>query len=199
MKDYLGFFDAYTLKARFLPAFLATLPLIALIGCYFNLNQAFVSNVVVGGLVVFTAIFVLSNFARSNGLKVQEKLLKKWKVLPTTQFLRHNDSTLSKQRKQQIHAKISAKTSILLPTAVEESNDPQEADLQYDEAVTWIRENTRGNDFNVLLTDNINYGFIRNCLGLKFYAIGICILVLLVFIILFFFSILQIVLVEKLF
>ncbi|MGJ8757030.1 hypothetical protein ACSFV5_04550 [Acinetobacter sp. HC8-3S] len=80
MKDYLGFFDAYTLKARFLPAFLATLPLIALIGCYFNLNQAFVSNVVVGGLVVFTAIFVLSNFARSNGLKVQEKLLKKWKV-----------------------------------------------------------------------------------------------------------------------
>ncbi len=29
MKDYLGFFDAYTLKARFIPAILATLPLLA--------------------------------------------------------------------------------------------------------------------------------------------------------------------------
>ncbi|MGE9740363.1 hypothetical protein ACQP7C_03605 [Acinetobacter baumannii] len=186
MKDYLGFFDAYTLKARFIPAILATLPLLALIGCYFNLNQAFVSNVVVGGLVAFSSIFLLSNFARLFGLKVERKLVLKWGVLPTTQFLRHNDLNLSAQKKHQIHLKITAKSSIVLPSASQESNDPLNSDLVYDEAVAWIRENTRGSDFSVLLADNINYGFIRNCLGLKYIAISICVLVLIIFSVLFF-------------
>ena len=186
MQDYLGFFDVYTLKARFIPAILATLPLLALIGCYFNLNQAFVSNVFVGGLAAVASIFLLSNFARIFGLKVERKLIAKWGVLPTTQFLRHSDSNLSQQKKQQIHAKITAKSLIVLPSTSEELNDPLNADLVYDEAITWLRENTRGNEFSLLLADNINYGFIRNCLGLKYIAIGICVLVLILFLILFY-------------
>lgn len=187
MKDYLGLFDVYTLKARFIPAILATLPLLALIGCYFNLNQAFISNVAVGGLAAFFSIFLLSNFARVFGLKVERKLKLKWGVLPTTQFLRHRDSNLSLQKKQQIHTKIASKSSIVLPSPSDEANDPLNADLLYDEAVTWLRENTRGNDFSLLLADNINYGFIRNCLGLKRIAICIAILVLIIFVILFYF------------
>ena len=134
MKDYLFLFDTYTLKARFIPAILATLPLLALIGCYFNLNQAFVSNVVVGGLVAIVSIFLLSNFARLFGLKVERKLKAQWGVLPTTQFLRLRDANLSLQKKQQIHTILAAKSSIVLPSVSDETSDPYNADLIYDEA-----------------------------------------------------------------
>ena len=51
MKDILSFFDEYTLKARFLPACIAALPLMSIIASYFDWNEFLVANIVVGVLV----------------------------------------------------------------------------------------------------------------------------------------------------
>lgn len=53
MKDILSFFDEYTLKARFLPACIAALPLMSIIASYFDWNEFLVANIVVGGVSWF--------------------------------------------------------------------------------------------------------------------------------------------------
>ena len=72
MKDLFGYFDEYTLKARFLPACIAGLPLLALIASYFDWNKFLISNVIVGVLIGFLMVFLLSNVARYMGKKVEK-------------------------------------------------------------------------------------------------------------------------------
>ncbi|QQV07860.1 hypothetical protein [Acinetobacter johnsonii] len=112
MKDILSFFDEYTLKARFLPACIAALPLMSIIASYFDWNEFLVANIVVGFLVGLIVIYLFSLFARSLGRKVESKILKKWGGFPTTQFLRHRDSTLSSVKKEKIHELLAQKSEI---------------------------------------------------------------------------------------
>ena len=99
MKDLFGYFDEYTLKARFLPACIAGLPLLALIASYFDWNKFLISNVIVGVLIGFLMVFLLSNVARYMGKKVEKNSLVDWKVLPSTELMRHSDNSLNKVKK----------------------------------------------------------------------------------------------------
>lgn len=55
-----------------------------------------------------------------------------------------------------------------LPTEAEEANDPQAADVVYNEAIAALRELTRDPArFPLVLHENAEYGFRRNCLGLR--------------------------------
>jgi uncharacterized integral membrane protein len=185
MESILAFVDEYTLKARFLPACIAGLPLMALIASYFNWNESLVANIVVGFLVGLIVIYLFSLFARSLGRRVESKILKEWGGFPTTQFLRHSDSTLSSVKKEKIHGLLAQKSEISLPSLAQENIDPDQADQKYNEAVTWLRNNTRGDEYKILLNENIAYGFFRNSLGLKWLAIILCILILIILFILF--------------
>ncbi|CAA0235195.1 hypothetical protein ABKPCSM17A_02309 [Acinetobacter baumannii] len=183
MKDFLTLFDEYTLKARFLPACLAGIPLLTLIASYFDWNKFLVSNIIVGLLIGFVMIFILSNFSRYLGRKVEKKFINQWGVLPTTQLLRHSDTTFSKTHKQKIHEILSSKSPIVLPSEQEEKNDPQIADEIYYQVTVWLKEQTR--DEKILLNENITYGFVRNSLGLKPIAFLVCLIVLVILAILF--------------
>ncbi|MFH4385534.1 hypothetical protein WAJ74_22450, partial [Acinetobacter baumannii] len=65
-----------------------------------------------------------------------------------------------------------------MPSQQEEIADPNMADSIYNEAMTWLRGKTR--DEKILFNENINYGFMRNSLGLKWIALIICLISLLI-------------------
>lgn len=184
MKDLFGYFSEYTLKARFLPACIAGLPLLALIGSYFDWNAFLISNVIVGVLVGFLLIFLLSNFARYMGKKIEKKSLVDWGVLPTTELMRHRNNSLDNVKKNKIHEILTEKSPFTMPSPQAEATDPNMADSVYSETITWLIAKTR--DEKILLNENITYGFIRNSLGLKWIALSISLISLVVLVILFF-------------
>jgi hypothetical protein len=62
----------------------------------------------------------------------------------------------------------------VLPNEVDEARDPTRADRQYEEAVTVLRERTRDTSrFRLVFAENMEYGFRRNSLGLRPFALAI--------------------------
>ena len=56
----------------------------------------------------------------------------------------------------------------------EEEENPEQADSGYESANRWLLERTRGKpQFDLLFTENMNYGYRRNLLGLKPVALAI--------------------------
>jgi hypothetical protein len=59
-----------------------------------------------------------------------------------------------------------------LPDARAEREDPAAADRRYDEAVAVLRERTRDKShFRLVFAENMEYGFRRNALGLRPFAL----------------------------
>jgi hypothetical protein len=121
------------------------------------------------------AIYALASVARGRGKKLEEKLVKRWGGMPTTIALRHRDSSLDSVSKQRYHAAITAKLEIATPTALEENADPAKADDIYIGATRQLRELTRSNK-QLLLKENIAYGFHRNMVAMKPVGILSCVL-----------------------
>ncbi|MGE6637319.1 hypothetical protein [Ectopseudomonas khazarica] len=86
--------------------------------------------------------------------------------MPTTIALRHRDKFLDGPSKQRYHTAITAKLGIAMPTAEEELASPDKADDLYIGATKRLRELTRSNK-QLLLKENIAYGFHRNMLAMK--------------------------------
>lgn len=185
MNSLLKIFDLYTIRARLLPALIAAIPIIALIATFLDINKYILANTTLAFIALLILIPLLGKISRSQGQKVEQRVLKKWKVLPTTRYLRHLDETYSTTKKNKLHKILSEKTLLQLPNRDEESIEPEQADEIYAEAVSWLRENTRDPKFGILLNENIAYGMYRNLLGLKPIAIILSILPLVVFSILF--------------
>jgi len=185
MGSLLKIFDLYTIHARLLPALIAIVSPVALISTFININEYIIANSLVSLIATLAFIPLLGSVARTQGQKVEKKILKRWKVLPTTRFLRHSDETYSTQKKARLHKLLSDKSSIQLPSKEEESTNPALADETYNEAVSWLRENTRDSKFAILLNENIAYGKYRNLLGLRPIGIVLSIFPLLIFSLLF--------------
>ncbi len=67
------------------------------------------------------------------------------------------------------------------PTQTSEQKDPAGADAFYVRCGNWLRENTRDTKkFKILFDENITYGFRRNLLGLKWPALFLNILIVVV-------------------
>ena len=90
-------------------------------------------------------------------------------------MLRHTDSRLSNPTKDRYRSFLSsAVPGLALVSAQEEAANPEQADAGYDSANRWLLEHTRDRArFDLLFTENMNYGFRRNLLGLKPIALGI--------------------------
>jgi len=157
--------DPYERKARVTPGLLLSLPLLVPLVCVYGPKHPVLTSVValLGGC---GALYALASIARGLGKKLEEKLTTKWGGMPTTLILRHRDRFLDSVSKRRYHGAIKTKLGIEVPTSEEEKADPTGADEVYRGATRRLRELTRG-EKNLLLTENIAYGFHRNMLALK--------------------------------
>jgi peptidoglycan/LPS O-acetylase OafA/YrhL len=161
-----NFTDPYERKARLTPGLLVVLPLLVPLVCVYGQKHPFLTAV---STLFFGcgAMYLLASVARGRGKKLEEKLAQKWGGMPTTIALRHREtSVIDSVSKQRYHDAIFAKLGIAMPTAAEEASDPARADETYLGATRRLRELTRG-DKQLLLKENIAYGFHRNMLAMK--------------------------------
>ncbi|WP_262048160.1 hypothetical protein [Bradyrhizobium sp. Bra78] len=159
--------DAYTMKARLVPAIIAGAPAFAFAAIFVSWGKIGLTHAIAGtALTVLFAAF--ADVARRRGKAIEPKLIERMGGLPTTTTLRHRDETYDADAKAGFHAFIAAKLAKPAPTKEEEIADPTAADNYYARGVSWLRENTRdAKKFEILLNENISYGFRRNLLGLK--------------------------------
>lgn len=157
--------DPYERKARVTPGLLVCLPIFVPLVCVYGPKQPTLTALVslLGGC---GAIYALASIARGLGKKLEEALVIKWGGMPTTISLRHRDKFFDPITKQRYHADIYSKLGIALPSADQEAANPSEADETYVGATRRLRELTRG-DKQLLLKENIAYGFHRNMLAMK--------------------------------
>lgn len=162
--------DAYARRARLTPAVIAGSPLLAfLIAAGFSIDaKTGIASLLVGALGV-----IACGFARDTGYKLQDGLWASWEGSPTTRRLRWRD-TQKLELLQRLHDDIEAVTGHALPTAAEEGADPAGADRQYDAAIAILRNRTGDHKrFFKLFSENMEYGFRRNCLGLRPYGLSL--------------------------
>ena len=161
--------DPYDRPARLYPALLALLPLLVLIMLLYGpkvtaLTGAVTIAVSCGGL------FLTTNLCRELGKRLEEKLYRAWGGKPTTQLLRHRDSTIEAVTKRRYHEFLGAKINVPFPDKDQEAADPAAADDIYQSGVRWLLNHSRpedGKKFDLIFKENVAYGFRRNGLGVR--------------------------------
>jgi hypothetical protein len=164
--------DPYSVRARLQPALLTLAPL--LIAAFALAPSAWEPMrsifIVAGG--VGGAVF-LSHIARDLGKQLEPHLFESWRGKPSVAMLRHRDVRVSIEIKRRYHTALGQGLDRTMPTAAEESADPAAVDLVYEAANAWLLANTRNtSEYRVLFAENINYGFRRNLLALKPWALA---------------------------
>lgn len=136
-----------------------------------------------GGIIAFvlaSGAIVLCGLVRGLGKAIEPSLWKKWGGPPTTKLLRWSGSTprAAQERRRVLMEQLLSEP---LPSEAEEHGDPSAADARYDVAVGVLRDLTRdASRFGLVAEENADYGFRRNCLGLRHLALGASALVLVV-------------------
>ena len=177
--DLLKTFDSYDLKARVYPALLTMLPAVAtLLAWHPSLLTSNAGAAVLTVINTCGLLFLFAELSRSQGQRAQRRLLKTWKVLPAARILRHGDIVLPAEVKARYHRHLAAQLGSALPTAAEETANPDDADTRYAAAVLWLIEQCRGPAHFLLLNENTSYGFRRNLYGLKPFGVAVCIVAL---------------------
>jgi hypothetical protein len=136
-----------------------------------------------GGIIAFVlaaGAIVICGLVRGLGRALEPSLWAGWGGAPTTLRLRWDGATahVTQRRRHELLAKLISEP---LPTEAEEKANPAEADRRYEVAVAALRDLTRDEArFRLITEENAEYGFRRNCLGLRPLAIAVALLVLVV-------------------
>lgn len=165
--------DEYTRRARFYPALLAALP-ISTAAVVLGITRAeWWSSI--AGLVVASGFWgLVSQIGRHSGKKREPELWRSWGGAPTTILLRYQGNS-NPVRVEELHKRLFQMTGMTFPTPEEEAQDPQHADKIYETATDQLRRATRNREqFPLVFEENCHYGYRRNVLGLRSWAIGIC-------------------------
>jgi len=157
-------FDAYGRNARLYPAILVMVPLIALPSVLESVQK--VSHVALVALLGVALLYVLAHVVRALGKRVERRLLARWGGLPTTRWLLWGDTTLDPTSKKRYRDYLSSK-GLQMPSPQEEITNPHGARERLASAVTWLRNNRRGDAYRILHAENAAYGFRRNLYGSK--------------------------------
>ncbi|MBD2505148.1 hypothetical protein [Anabaena azotica] len=175
MQEFLEFinknFDDYTRRARLGPALLTVLPIsLTVIGCFPNDYTVLAIITALGIANGGTAL--LAQIGRNIGKRKEAELFQSWGGKPTTQKLRHRN-TSNKAILERRHKKLQLLIpDIHIPTLLEENSNPQEADEIYELCTKFLIDQTRDvSRFNLIFEENCSYGFHRNLWGLKFIGI----------------------------
>jgi hypothetical protein len=172
-------FDTYSRKARLYPGLLVVLPVLPYLLLQLPILPAADQRPGWFSLLWPVAVaaglfFLLTNVVRSRGKAAQKHLLRDWDGFPTTQALRHRGSG-SPQYREHRHQRLEKLLSVILPTAAEETQDPAAADGRYELAVDQLiaRVRAQGENFPLVQEESAQYGFRRNLLGVRPYALVI--------------------------
>lgn len=166
--------DEYDRGARIYPALLAVLP-ISITFLILGVTSA-TWWTGLSGLVLASGLWgLVAQMGRYPGKKMEPSLWKSWGGPPTTVLLRHREG--NRVRVARLHERLAAITQLTFPSAEDEQRDPDGADETYEAAAAELREATRDQTrFPLVFKENCNYGYRRNVLGLKPWAIGSCVL-----------------------
>ena len=161
-------FDKYVWHARVLPAFLTLLPLLVAFFAW-DAKIEETAKPLAAAAVGAGMVTMLASLARNAGKKAEERIVKKRGGLPATIMLRHSDAILEKGTKRRYHealAKLMPTTKA--PSPKQEATDGANADQTYQ---TWIRyllgKTREKKKFDLVFTENMEYGFRRNLFGLR--------------------------------
>jgi len=169
--------DRYVLFARIAPVAIAASALFLLISSWIPFSAWPIKLIAGSGMLVVGA-FALAHLARKAGQAIQAPLWASWGGPPTVRMLRHRDTTFKPGSKQLIHQRLIALGIVdHLPSAEEEQRDPEVADELYQTCADWLRRKAlelKGKaPFDIVHSENIAYGFQRNSLGIKPWALSV--------------------------
>lgn len=172
-------FDSYTWRARVLPVFIVLLPVG--IGTAIWLPNLLLVERLVGALAApFGLAMLLSQIGRDRGYRKQPALWNRWGGAPTTQLLRHRTVGSNPILLKRYHDKLRLlQPDLNIPSAEDETRDPDQADHVYAACVKFLISRTRDRSrFALLYKENVNYGFRRNLWGLKPFGLALSFLCL---------------------
>jgi hypothetical protein len=165
--------DAYSLKARLFPALLAVIPALAALAILISWSKFGLTSAI-ATTAIPVLVFAAADIARRLGKRLEEQIYHELGGKPSLAMLRYSDDTFDAATKAQYRAFLSSKIREPVPTEQEENDNPRAADTFYERGGGWLRENTRNTQkFPVLFSENITYGYRRNLLGLKWPALGL--------------------------
>lgn len=166
------YFDRYTILARIMPGFAVLVPFIIFI--YLKYNFFDIKGMGLAAILITSLIAVLAKISRDLGKKKEDKLFKELGAPFTTILLRYSDTEIDSITKDRYHLILNNNIPNLnLPLNLnDELLDIKKSDDKYSSATRWLRNKTRDKKiYPLVFKDNVNYGFVRNLLGLKFPAI----------------------------
>lgn len=159
--------DRYDRIARLSPALLTLLPALLFVFVWFPAVWTQL-GAIAAFVVTCGVLFALTRLARKSGQSVERKLGNRVGRLHTASLLSLADDRLPKTMKTRCRSYIEKHSNIVLPSLVDETHDPRNAQDDRLLAIRWLLEHTRPQaEASLLLNENISYGFVRNLLGLK--------------------------------
>ncbi len=171
MIDLTKITDPYDRKARIYPALLCLLPVVVAVSIsYPEIYKTLAGFATL--IVAFGGLQLLANLARSRGKRLENDIYKKWGGIPSVCIFRHCDTTVPKPAKQRYHGILSEQSGIDAPSENLEKKEPAVADETYRSWSDFLRARTRDTKkYSLLFKKNINFGFRRNLLGIKWYCV----------------------------
>lgn len=168
--------DRYSLTARVYPMILFYLPLsVLLVVTVWDFQEYYHYGIPVGLIGVLA--YLTSHLGRDAGKKKEADIWCDWGGAPTTQLFRWRDTHLDKHTKTRNHLKMEQLCAV--GHSVDEQFErlnPDDADEVYRAWTKFVIGNTRDiNKYTLIYKENMGYGFRRNLLGLKPYAIALII------------------------
>jgi hypothetical protein len=174
------FFDPYSLRARLLPSILGAAPALAAVLLRISWRSFELSSIVavLGGLAL---VYALSDWARKEGKKIEPRIYDEMGGKPSVTIMFRSDDTIDQLSKDRYRSFLAAKINQPEPTTVDETNNPSAVIAFYELAGNWLRDNTRDTKkFPILFNELVTYGFRRNLLGMKWPALLLNLVVVLI-------------------
>ncbi|MEU6277904.1 hypothetical protein ABZ871_36735 [Streptomyces populi] len=170
-----GLFDKYSRRARLRPLLIALLPVALPVAAALPTlpgTHALWALLVCSGLPLCA-----DQLGRSRGKRIEEGLFRSWGGKPSVQLLRWRGPN-ERVRLAFLHETLQriVGPALQLPSESEEQRDPEGADRVYDTAGLVLRSRARAlPGARLLLEQNCEYGFRRNALGLRPYALSVAV------------------------
>ena len=161
-------FDSYSIAARLMPALVAFFPVIVTVAVWTPALYDSASGILASSIACGLALLV-AQMARSLGQSAERRLFDKWGGKPTSRWLLRSDGTLDELTKARYRRYLEEHVDgWKAPSQAAEETDREGAMSTYDSAIRWLRKATRDRrQFNLVFAENVAYGFLRNCYGLR--------------------------------
>jgi len=168
--------DDYEIQARVLPAMVIVIPAAILITQAGLSKSGWLEAIGWGtGLEVVVALLA-SKIGHALGVRLEQKLVRKWGGLPTHMWLLPSDRSHSKEQKRIWREAVSRISGLDIDKVIKRRS-VAERDRVIADTVTACKNKIRGTEKAKLIrTYNITYAFARNLAGMKWLALTICLI-----------------------